>query len=97
MDDDPPFVCKVRLMHLRARRGLGNLPKKEGAPSSCEPIRLTVRRSSPAGVASLIGAVGGPVMERLSLSEGPGNEGGGLHKYCCQKICFSMKKCLVIA
>jgi hypothetical protein len=25
------------------------------------------------GAASLMGAVGGPVMERLSLSEGPGN------------------------
>ena len=27
------------------------------------------------GVASLMGAVGGPVMERLSLAEGPGNRG----------------------
>ena len=30
----------------------------EGAPSSSAPVRLTVRGSSPVGVASLIGAVG---------------------------------------
>jgi hypothetical protein len=60
-------------------------PEHEGAPSSSEPIRLTVQRSSPVGVASLMGAVGGPVVERLSLSEGPGNGGGNLTNIVARK------------
>ncbi|MEJ2264641.1 MAG: hypothetical protein P8X95_14445 [Anaerolineales bacterium] len=72
---EPPFVGNDGADTFESPVRTGQNPKNDGAPPSSESIKLTVQRSSPVGVASLMGAVGGPVMERLSLSEGPGNGG----------------------
>jgi hypothetical protein len=47
------------------------------------------------GVASLIGAVGGLIMERLSLAEGPGNGGEGCTNIVAKKYVSAGKSVLL--
>jgi hypothetical protein len=56
---------KVKALHHR--------PSRELAVQGSSPVGVAPLM----GVASLMGAVGGPVMERLSLAEGPGKRGEG--------------------